>query len=114
DLKRSALALDARTGALKWRYDAPDEGMRGQMAPRTGSGHGVSYWTDGHEERILFVPCGYQLICLDAAAGKPVPGFGENGIVDLKLNDDQDINLDGRGTGEEIGLHSTQIGRAHV
>ena len=108
-LKRSALALDARTGAVKWRYDVPDEGMRGQMAPRTGSGHGVSYWTDGHEERILFVTCGYQMICLDAATGKVIAGFGDHGIVDLKLNDDQDINLDGRGTGEEIGLHSTPL-----
>jgi len=108
-LKRSALALDARTGAVKWRYDVPDEGMRGQMAPRTGSGHGVSYWTDGHEERILFVTCGYQMICLDAATGKPIAGFGDKGIVDLKLNDDQDIALDGRGTGEEIGLHSTPL-----
>jgi quinoprotein glucose dehydrogenase len=108
-LKRSALALDARTGVLKWRYDVPDEGTRGQMAPRTGSGHGVSYWSNGHQERILFVTCGYQLVCLDAATGKTIPGFGDNGIVDLKLNDDQDINLDGRGTGEEIGLHSTPL-----
>jgi len=107
-LKRAVLALDARTGAQKWRFDF-DEGRRGTNAPRPGSGHGVSYWTDGHEERILFVTIGYQLICLDAKTGKVVPGFGLDGVVDLKKEDDQDINLDGDGAGQEIGLHSTPL-----
>ena len=107
-LKRSAMALDARTGALKWRFDF-DEGHRGQTAPRPGSGHGVSYWTDGNEERILYVTIGYQLICLDAKTGKIVPGFGTNGVIDLKKDDDQEINLEGDGAGQEIGLHSTPL-----
>ena len=97
-IKRAAIALDAKSGKLLWRYDI-DEGKRGNNAPRTGSGHGVSYWTDGREERILYVTPGYQLICLDAKTGKPVPGFlAEGGIVDLKRDDDQDINLDGDGS----------------
>jgi quinoprotein glucose dehydrogenase len=107
-IKRSAIALDGRTGQLLWRFDF-DEGKRGNNAPRPGSGHGVSYWTDGHEERILYVTIGYQLICLDAKTGKPVASFGQTGVVDLKQNDDQDINLDGDGVGEEIGLHSTPL-----
>jgi quinoprotein glucose dehydrogenase len=107
-LKRSAIALDARTGALKWRFDF-DEGHRGLTAPRPGSGHGVSYWSDGEAERILYVTIGYQLICLDARTGKVDPNFGVGGIVDLKKDDDQDINIAGDGPGQEIGLHSTPL-----
>ena len=105
---RTVLALDARTGAVKWQFFL-EEGARGKAAPRQGGGHGVSYWTDGKVERILYVTVGYQLICLDAATGQRVSGFGDNGIVDLKLNDDQDIPLDGSGPGNEIGLHSTPL-----
>jgi quinoprotein glucose dehydrogenase len=107
-LKRAVLALDARTGAQIWRFDF-DEGHRGLTAPRPGSGHGVSYWTDGTEERILYVTIGYQLICLDAKTGKIVPTFGSNGVVDLKKDDDEEINIEGDGAGQEIGLHSTPL-----
>jgi len=34
---------------------------------------------------------GYRLIALDAKTGTLVSKFGENGAVDLKLNDDQTI-----------------------
>ncbi len=107
-LKRAVLALDARTGRQKWRFDF-DEGRRGTNAPRPGSGHGVSYWTDGNAERILYVTIGYHLISLDARTGKPDPAFGLNGVVDLKRDDDQDINIEGDGAGEEVGLHSTPL-----
>ena len=106
--ERSCLALDATTGKLLWQYALP-EGTRGRAAPRTGGGHGVSYWSDGKDERIFYVTIGYQLICLDPKTGKPDPKFGVDGIVDLKLNDDQDIPLDGSGKGNEIGLHSTPL-----
>ncbi len=32
---------------------------------------------------------GYQLIALDAKTGQRVPSFGDNGVVDLKADDDQ-------------------------
>jgi quinoprotein glucose dehydrogenase len=82
-----------------------DEGERGATAPRQLSGHGVSYWTDGKQERILFVTPGYRLIALDANTGVRIPGFGVGGIVDLRLNDDQEMDL----VHAEIGLHSTPI-----
>ncbi|HVY35457.1 MAG TPA: hypothetical protein VG960_13680, partial [Caulobacteraceae bacterium] len=52
-----------------------------------------AYWTDGKEERILYVTIGYRLVALDAKTGALVPGFGEGGIVDLRLDDDQDMDL---------------------
>jgi quinoprotein glucose dehydrogenase len=102
--RRSVVALDAATGELRWVH-REDEGMRGAYAPRQLSGHGVAYWTDGKEERILYVTPGYRLIALNAKTGAPIPGFGTNGVVDLKLDDDQEIDLV---TGE-VGLHSTPV-----
>ena len=78
---------------------------RGATAPRRLSGHGVAYWTDGKDERILYVTPGYRLIALDAKTGIPVPTFGKDGVVDLRLNDDQEMDL----VTADIGLHSTPI-----
>ena len=75
-----------------------NEGKRGESAPRQLSGRGVAYWTDGREERIVYVTPGYQMIALNAKTGVPVRSFGKNGIVDLKLDDDQQMDLvNGRG-----------------
>ena len=82
-----------------------NEGARGDDAPRQLSGRGLAYWTDGKEERIIYVTPGYRLIALDAKTGVPVASFGTNGVVDLKLDDDQEIDLV---TGE-VGLHSTPM-----
>src|SRR5580704_4278147 len=102
--RRAVVALDAATGELLWMH-SENEGDRGANAPRQLSGHGLAYWTDGKEERILYVTPGYRLIALNAKTGIPVPTFGVNGVVDLKKDDDQNIDLI---TGE-VGLHSTPI-----
>ena len=75
------------------------------MRPGNSSGRGLAYWTDGKQERILYVTPGYRLIALDAKTGAMVSGFGVNGVVDLKLDDDQEIDPV---TGE-VGLHATPI-----
>jgi quinoprotein glucose dehydrogenase len=102
--RRAVVALDAATGELLWMH-AEHEGERGQKAPRQLSGRGVAYWTDGNEERILYVTPGYRLIALDAKTGIPVATFGKQGVVDLRLNDDQEMDL----INAEIGLHATPI-----
>src|SRR5581483_8563289 len=102
--RRAAIALDAATGELLWVH-SEREGARGANAPRQLSGRGLAYWTDGREERILYVTPGYRLIALNARTGAPVPGFGANGVVDLKQDDDQEIDPI---TGE-VGLHATPI-----
>jgi quinoprotein glucose dehydrogenase len=102
--RRSVIALDAATGELLWVH-GEREGERGQNAPRQLSGRGLSYWSRGTEERILYVTPGYRLIALDAKTGNRVPGFGKDGVVDLKTEMDQKIDpLSG-----EIGLHATPI-----
>ena len=102
--RRAVVALDAGTGEQLWMH-SEQEGPRGAAAPRQLSGRGLAYWSDGKEARILYVTPGYQLVALDAKTGIRVPGFGTNGIVDLKQNNDQTIDpLSG-----EIGLHATPV-----
>ncbi len=102
--RRTAVAVNAATGELKWMHNI-DEGPRAAAAPRQLSGRGLSYWSDGTEERILYVTVGYQLVALDAKSGKPVSSFGKDGIVDLKLEMDQEMDLV---TGE-VGLHAAPV-----
>jgi quinoprotein glucose dehydrogenase len=102
--RRAVIALDAGTGELLWTH-SENEGPRGTAAPRQLSGRGLAYWSSGAEQRILYVTPGYRLIALDAKTGIPVQSFGKSGVVDLKMEDDQDIDpLNG-----EIGLHATPI-----
>ena len=102
--RRAVVAIDGATGEMLWMH-SEIEGPRGANAPRQLSGRGLAYWTDGRESRILYVTPGYRLVALDAKTGVLVAGFGVNGIVDLKKDDDQEIDLI---TGE-VGLHSTPI-----
>jgi len=102
--RRDVVALDATTGELLWVH-SENEGPRGRSAPRQLSGRGLSYWTDGREERVLYVTPGYRLVALNAKNGMPIDGFGKNGIVDLKEDDDQVIDPI---TGE-VGLHSAPV-----
>lgn len=104
--RRAAIALDAATGEVIWVH-GEREGARGAAAPRQLSGRGLAYWTDGKEERILYVTPGYRLICLNAKTGTYVQSFGQGGIVDLKKDIDQTI-LPDLETGE-IGLQSAPV-----
>ena len=102
--RRAVVALDAATGELLWMH-SEHEGARAQSAPRQLSGRGLAYWSDGNQERILYVTPGYRLVALDARTGRPVTAFGSNGIVDLKTDFDQQIDL----TTAPVGLHATPL-----
>src|SRR5437773_4539117 len=102
--RRAVIALDAATGELMWTH-SEREAARGAAAPGQLSGRGLAYWTDGREERILYVTPGYRLVALDAKTGHPVAGFGRDGVVDLKLELDQELDL----VNAPVGLHSTPI-----
>src|SRR5215468_528684 len=104
--RRDVFALRADTGELLWAH--PEfEGARAVNSPRQLSGRGVSYWTDGKEERIIYVTTGYRLVALDAKTGNRIPSFGKDGMVDLKVGvvygNGQQIDLE-KG---DAGLHST-------
>ncbi len=105
--RRAVVALDAATGELLWVHRL-DEGARGAAAPRQLSGRGLAYWDGGEggePPRVVYVTPGYRLVALDAATGRRVPAFGQDGMVDLKRDNDQPIDPV---TGE-VGLHATPI-----
>ncbi len=67
-------ALVPETGDLLWKYAAAPVSLRG-----------VAYWpgsADMHPR--IFTGNGSFLLALDALTGKPAPGFGNEGRVDLK------------------------------
>ncbi len=105
-MRRSVVALDPATGEMKWMY-REEEGKRGTAGARQGAGRGLSWWqsADGSDQRILYVTPGYRMIALDANTGKPVTSFGDNGVVDLKQNFDQEVDPDGG----NIGLNATPL-----
>jgi quinoprotein glucose dehydrogenase len=70
-------ALDGATGKQLWKFDS---GIRGTQPDR-----GLAYWSDEKEKRILVGVMNY-LYALDAATGKPIPTFGEEGRIDLREN----------------------------
>jgi len=101
--RRSAIALDAKTGELIWTHSIR-EGKRAAVSPRQLSGRGLAYWTDGRgDERVLYMTTGYRLVALNAKTGAPVNAFGTNGIIDLKSGAVQ-------GTGRQIDLETGEIG----
>jgi quinoprotein glucose dehydrogenase len=103
--RRAVVALDATTGEQLWMH-SENEGKRGEAAPRQLSGRGLSYWTDGRgDDRILYVTPGYMMVALNAKTGAPIASFGTNGLVDLKQDDDQQMDPV---TGE-VGLHAAPV-----
>ncbi len=89
--RRDVVAIDPVTGENLWMFRY-DEGAR--RGPRVNSGRGVSYWRDGGDSRVIVVTPGYYLISLDTATGKPDPAFGENGIVDLRVGQEDRFDID--------------------
>jgi quinoprotein glucose dehydrogenase len=73
DLK--VIALDAGTGNLLWKFDSEIRG--------TGPHRGLAYWRNGKENRLLAGVMNF-LYALDPATGKPIPGFGDHGRIDLR------------------------------
>jgi len=103
---RTVVALNPATGAVLWKH-SEDEGPRGQNAARGGAGRGVAYWSsaNGSDQRIIYVTPGYRMIALDAKTGDPIPTFGQGGVVDLKLDNDQELDL----VTADIGLNATPL-----
>jgi glucose dehydrogenase len=67
-------ALVPETGDLLWKHDTTRMALRG-----------LAYWpgAGGLHSRV-FAGNGHFLLALDATTGKPAPGFGNEGRVDLK------------------------------
>jgi quinoprotein glucose dehydrogenase len=81
------IALDPRTGARLWEYDAALDRSHGYSEVTS---RGVAAWQDAAaapgapcRTRILMGTLDARLIALDADTGAPCPAFGASGQVDL-------------------------------
>jgi quinoprotein glucose dehydrogenase len=72
-------ALDAARGTLLWSFDPTPEAK----TPRRSRIRGLMYWQRGAERRLYFA-ARHWLHALDARTGRPLPGFGRDGRVDLR------------------------------
>jgi quinoprotein glucose dehydrogenase len=77
----AVIALDATTGAEKWRFQLPNND--------TPSKRGVAYWPGGGSTlplppSIIFGTATGGLYSLKASDGRPNEWFGENGVTTLK------------------------------
>jgi len=68
-------ALDATTGKIFWKFDS---GINGTQPDR-----GLAYWSNAQDKRILVGIMNF-LYALDAANGKPILSFGQDGRIDLR------------------------------
>jgi quinoprotein glucose dehydrogenase len=77
------IALDAESGAQKWRYRSGNDMSRSPYGQCRGLGY---YKAEGRAicpERILTNTIDARLVAIDAKTGKPCADFGTNGSVDL-------------------------------
>src|SRR5215475_8156880 len=75
-------AIDAATGQTIWTFD-PEAYKAGRPANLGFVHRGVTYWTDGKQERVYVATADAYLLAIDAKTGKPVAEFGEGGKVNL-------------------------------
>lgn len=81
------LAVDAETGAERWRFD-PKLNTKGlKMLMSRGVTHFQAAAPDANGQcasRLIYGTLDARLLALDALTGKPCAGFGTNGVVALK------------------------------
>ncbi|MCW3846485.1 PQQ-binding-like beta-propeller repeat protein [Sphingomonas sp. LB-2] len=73
--QQHTIALDAATGKPVWEYVPESHAEQGVR--------GLTWWQSGGEQR-LFTSADTYLIALDPRTGRPIPGFGKQGRVDLR------------------------------
>lgn len=99
---RSAPRRNSGRGVAYWdprRAGADGARAAGAEPTETETGAGVRPGTSAEAEpfarpRIFLVTPGFHLVALDAATGRPIEGFGERGVVDLRLELGREIDLE--------------------
>ena len=66
-------AIDAATGKQKWMYSPYDTITENKLGHfNLNNNRGVTYWSDGKNDKRIFYAAGQYLICIDANTGKIV------------------------------------------
>ena len=82
-------AVRGATGEELWTFDSKVKSQ--------GANRGFMYWASG-EDRRVYAAIGQYVYALEAATGKPVRGFGDDGRIDLRRDlgrdpEDQNVRL---------------------
>ena len=72
-------ALHAGTGQKIWEFDPDSMSLNFVL----NNSRGVTYWTDGKNDKRIFYVASSYLHCIDATNGQLVKSFGDSGLVDL-------------------------------
>jgi quinoprotein glucose dehydrogenase len=84
-------AIDASTGQQKWVFNPFDSLGNKRMFFILNNSRGVTYWSDGDDDKRIYYTAGSYLYSINAITGKPVTGFGSNGNIDLHDGLDRDV-----------------------
>jgi quinoprotein glucose dehydrogenase len=78
------IALDAATGKEKWVFNPKDTSKNKSLLDFIlNNNRGVTYWTDGQNDKRILYTVGSHLYAIDANTGLPVRSFGKEGTIDL-------------------------------
>lgn len=86
-------AIDAATGRPKWTFNPFDSlASDKKMFFILNNCRGVTYWSDGKDDKRIYYTAGSDLYALYALTGRMVEGFGDGGRVDLHKGLDREVN----------------------
>lgn len=85
-------ALDPATGKQKWIFN-PFDSMTSDKKTFfiLNNCRGVSYWSDGSNDKRIYYTAGSYLYSINAESGKPVMAFGDSGKIDLHNGLDREV-----------------------
>lgn len=78
-----AVAINPATGEQVWVFDS-GSWKDGRPTAAGWVHRGVSFWSDGDDKRIFIATGNARLWAIDPADGKPIPTFGDGGMIDLR------------------------------
>jgi quinoprotein glucose dehydrogenase len=91
--KMKLFAVDAATGKEKWIFN-PFDSLSGdkKLFFILNNCRGITYWSDGKQDKRIFYSAGSYLYSINAETGKPVNSFGEHGTIDLHNGLNRDVH----------------------
>ncbi|MGN6601281.1 MAG: outer membrane protein assembly factor BamB family protein [Ginsengibacter sp.] len=93
--KLKLFALNAATGKNIWVFNPMDDSAVRAKGPGFFSMNvcrGVTYYSNGKDDKRIFYSANSQLYCINALTGKPVSSFGDDGKIDLHNDMGRDVS----------------------